>query len=320
MSARIKAVKVLSIGARTAYPIVSAFEYATLKDDEVVREFTQHATIYFILQRPLMLFDNLDFEDGILTFDVIDGTNPPLHGSLDPAIYGIGDDDVFRLESYWYRGSGQTSMPFREVAAFRIHRPDGSLASWLTPQKLLFDVLAGKLSIKIEGDVKPFLQYRVHYIGKAIEMRMWERLSGHKKFQDALMREKPLSALFSSSNLEISVLMLSIARVSDHNLIGYADGMLPPGITPIITELDADPYAVQQYSLPPLVPGDAAVTNEVEAMLVSAFRPAYNDKKFANYPRIANGARAAGYSYTDLEITRLPAELFTEHHRLTPHF
>ena len=48
----IKAVKTLSIGATTAYPIVSAFEYTKLAHDEIIRNLTKNATI-----GPVVRFD-----------------------------------------------------------------------------------------------------------------------------------------------------------------------------------------------------------------------------------------------------------------------
>jgi hypothetical protein len=318
----INAIKTLTIGATTAYPIVSAYEYATLKDDEIVQSLTQDATIYFILQRPLMYFDNLNIVDGSLTFDIVDGVNAPLHGTLDPWIYaGVGADDEVAVEVGWYRGDHQTEMPFKEVAAFHIRKADGTHVAWETPQKLLYEVLVNKLDVKIKGDVAPYLQYRVHYIGKAIKMEMWERLMGHQKFQETLMREMPLSKLFSTSQLEISILMLSIDGFSDHTMTAPFEALLPAGVKPIVAEFGSgDEDAFVKYNEPLLTRDAPALTTEVEAMLIHEFRPGYNDTMFDNYPEIANGTRAAGYTHADLFIARLPAELLTDHYRLQPRF
>jgi hypothetical protein len=53
----------------------------------------------------------------------------------------------------------------------------------------------------------------------------------------------------------------------------------------------------------------------VEAMLVSTFKPAYNDVLFENYPNISKGVRSAGYTAASLVIEKLPVVLATEYHR-----
>lgn len=89
MTEKEQGIKLLEIIATTAYPIVSAYEYEFLKQEEVVRESMDGATVYFILQRPLTFFDNLMPGEGELTFDIWDGANPPLKCHVDIAAFDV---------------------------------------------------------------------------------------------------------------------------------------------------------------------------------------------------------------------------------------
>lgn len=317
MTEKTKGIKLLDIFVGTTYPIVSAYEYEFLKEEIVVQERMKPATIYFILQRPLIFFDNLVPGDGTLAFDIVDGINAPLHCEVELSKLGVPAGAVCGLDVLWYRDPERREPPFKEVAGFRLIEEDGSFIVWETPQKLLYEILANGLTAQLEGDIAPYLTYHVHYIGQAFSQKIWNRLTGHEKLQSILTLEEPLSALTTRPALEISILMLSLTGISDNPLFPYSDLFKPENGKPILYEFDFDDDddSFERFYNPQLKPGAAELTNEVEAMLISLFKPEYNKKLFRNYPFFKNGARSAGYSDCHLVIERLPAILSTKHHR-----
>jgi hypothetical protein len=62
-------IKNIQIVATTQYPIVSAYEYEFLKGEEELRARMSGCSIYFILQRPLMYFNDVIMRDGRIYLD-----------------------------------------------------------------------------------------------------------------------------------------------------------------------------------------------------------------------------------------------------------
>ncbi|MHA6687722.1 hypothetical protein [Mesorhizobium sp. A556] len=322
MNEKEQGIKLLEIIATTAYPIVSAYEYEFLKQEEIVRERMKAATVYFILQRPLTFFDNLAPGDGELTFDIWDGVNPPLKCQVDLSAYDVEPGTEVSLEVQYFREPASKIAPYREVAAFRLRKLDDTLIVWETPQKLLYEVLANGLKVSIEGDIAPYLKFHVHYIGQAFAQKVWDRLTGHEKMQKILTLEAPLSSLTTRPPFEISILMLSVVGMNDASACFNWEAVLPKDAKPILHEFDFedDNNSFEKYQAPLLALGAPELTNEVEALLINLFKPEYNEKLFKNYPNIKNGTRSAGYTHTELIIERLPAVLSTKQHTETSIF
>jgi hypothetical protein len=322
MVEKVQGVKSVEIMATTSYSIVSAFEYEFLKQESVVQERLKDSTIYFILQRPLMFFDNLVPGDGELTFDIVDGVNPPLQCKLDTTNVGVPPGEDTELVLQYYRDNAVNQSPYREVAGFKLMTSQGDFIVWETPQKLLFEALANGLSLEINGDIAPYLKYHVHYIGQAFSQAVWKRLTGHEKVQKILTIEEPLSALTTRPALEVSILMLSIIGFDEAIMLPYYEGLLPDGVQPIVHYFDFgdDNESFERFYLPFVGLGAKELTNEAEALLINLFSPKYNDNKFKNYPNLKKGARSVGYSNAILTINRLPAHLVTDNHSQAPIF
>jgi hypothetical protein len=91
------------------------------------------------------------------------------------------------------------------------------------------------------------------------------------------------------------------------------DFAVPKGVTPIAHELDTE-KDFEKFFQPSLQARSPELTSEVEAMLISTFRPAYNDVLFENYPNISKGTRSAGYTHASLLVQKLPVVLKTKYH------
>jgi len=60
----VQGVKGANIQVTTTYPMVSAWEFEFLKEEEVIRQRLDECSIYLLVQRPLTYFDNVEFRDG----------------------------------------------------------------------------------------------------------------------------------------------------------------------------------------------------------------------------------------------------------------
>jgi hypothetical protein len=305
-------IKNIVIHATTRYPVVSAYEYEFLKVEKEIQDRMDGCTIYFIMQRPLIWFnDTRTVEDG-LTFEITDGRQKPLLCHLSFFENGIlKPGESLLLDYLFYKNVPTTMPPHDDVAGFRLYHEDETFIVWYSPQKLLYDVLVHGFKVTIDGDVSKFLDYTVHYIGKSFSQPVWDRLTGHHKMQRILTMEGAISSNpLARAPFEIALLMLEVEGYDEVVLGGYCDFAVPEGVEPIVHYFDLDNDGGASFFRNPLLkPKAPELTAEIEAMLINRFKPSYNSILYENYPRISNGTRSAGYTHSTLAVGRLPVIL-----------
>jgi len=190
------------------------------------------------------------------------------------------------IDLQYYKKEPDLKPPHNDVAAFKVLKLDGSFVVWETPQKLLYEAIANGLPVKFDGNINDYLEYNVHYIGKAFSQKVWDRLTGHHKLQKILTLENPIATAHARAPFEITLLMLDIIGFDEGNLMPVYDFAVPKGVTPIVHKLDtAEDF--EKFYQPALQARSPELTSEVEAMLVNMFKPAYNEVLFENYPNIS---------------------------------
>ncbi len=314
-----KGVKSIQIHAKTTYPIVSAYEFEFLKSEEEVKSLLKPCTIYFIIQRPLIYFNNFESNNGIITFDLVDDTaSEPLTCEFIPSDNGFcaGSEELL-VNVMFYKKDADLTEPFNDVAAFKLLTLKEVFLGWFSPQKFIYEFLSGNIKAEVKGNISDYINYRVHYIGKAFSQDIWKRLTGHHKMQKILTLEDELNTSSLKAPFEIALLMLDVDGFDEANIYPYQDFGLSDECDPILHEvsLDDDNDSFERFFMPKLEPNSPELTSEVEAMLINKFKPdKYNDILFENYPNIEKGTRSAGYSESTLVIEKMPAILKTDSH------
>lgn len=310
-------IKTIQISAVTRYPVVSAYEFDFLKDEPDVQDFLKPCTLYLILQRPLLTINSLALsESRILTFEISDGSsNAPLLFELDPVKNGLGTKkEGVHMDVQLHKVPSGTSVS--DVAGIKFLDDDGTFIAWMSPQKFIHHYLNGSLEADVTGDPSLYIDYRVHYIGKAFSMDVWERLNPHHKLQSVLIREGSQGANpVTRPSFEISLLMLNINGFTEGNFMFSYDFILGPEDKPIPHPLVSE-EDFKKFNTPRLGLNSSELTTEAEAILVRQFKPAYNETLFKNYPDLEKGTRSAGYTKANLVISNSPVILYTDHYRL----
>ncbi|MDB5582317.1 MAG: hypothetical protein JWR80_7493 [Bradyrhizobium sp.] len=316
---KIQGIKNIKILATTRYPIVSAYEFETLKEEAVIRKRMNDCTIYMVLQRPLTYFTDLTLDDGGIRFSIADDRQPPLPCYLPFLANKIAaPNTISDVHLLFLKSVRDEEPPFNDVGGFKVYREDGEFVVWYSAQKFLYEVVAGSLKAEIEGDPYVFLDFTVHYIGRAFDQKVWKRLTGHGKFQKVLTVEGQLSMKPEIRPAwEISLAMLSIEGFDEYNAMLGWELLVPDGMTPILHDLDTE-EDFARFLTPSLASGAPELTNEIEAMLIAIFRPAYNGTRYKNYPEISNGTRSKGYTASELVVDKFPLILRTEHGEIRP--
>ncbi|MCJ7484339.1 MAG: hypothetical protein MUO31_15425 [Thermodesulfovibrionales bacterium] len=291
-----------------------------MKSEEVVKVLINPCTIYFIIQRPLLYFKKLVVKEGAIFFEIIDETgNCPLCCRFAPFENGFcKQDEKLYVEVWFYKKNPDINQPFNDVAAFKLLNKDKEFLYWFSPQKFIYEYLARNIKLDMVGNVKDYVNYKVHYIGKSFPRNVWERLTGHEKMQNILTIEEALNTQALKAPFEIALLMLEIPGFSEKKIFPFQGVGISEGIEPIVYkfsfEEDDDRFDSFYSSSTEL--NAPELTNEIEALLVNTFRPKYNTILFKNYPKIKNGTRALGYTESTLVIDLMPAILSTENHTL----
>lgn len=320
----IKGAKNCKIFASTVYPIVSAYEFEFLKEEDVFLERLEKSSIYLMVQRPLTYFDQVTLSefDNCIKFQISDGNSKPLNCSISLVENGIClEGETVEIEIGFHGANASKTQPLRDVMGFRIRKLNGEFILWWSPYKFLYEVLVNGLKAEIEGDPFKFLDFKVLYIGQAFAQKIWKRLTGHEKMQKILTVENPIGASpFSRAPFEVSLILLDMVGFDELVEVPYSGLFSAEEDEPILHEIDLnDEDALGNFGYKTFVPlRDEAFTREVEALLIKNFRPEYNVKMFDNYPKIAGGMRSKGYTKTDLVIERIPARLETEFFSIKP--
>jgi hypothetical protein len=316
MECAMNGIKLIQIMARAIYPVVTAYEFEYLKTEKSVREWLRPCTIYFIVQRPLTYVTNVVDRDGILYFEIADDSaTSTLKVALDPTASGYAEaEEELLIEYQFYRKTPDKAYPLRDVAAIKLLRKSGEFIVWLTAQKIIYQYLNGWPAAEIDGNIAEFIDYKVHYIGQAFSQDVWDRLTGHEKMQSILTLEDSFGEKYKKNSYEISLIMLSIMGYDEANVFPVQKNQSWLGAKPLLHKVRTK-EEFERFNMPALAVDALELTNEIEAMLVSLFRPTYNTIKFEKYPYIKSGTRSAGYTEALLKVETLPAILYTDSHR-----
>ena len=132
MTTQAQGIKTIQIHATTRYPIVSAFEFEFLKSESEIQALLKPCTIYFILQRPLLYFDNLRVADGSITFSISDdSSSEPLECTFVPSENGFcGSDEELLIDVQFFKKIPNPAAPYNDVAAIKLLTLNQNFLGW----------------------------------------------------------------------------------------------------------------------------------------------------------------------------------------------
>lgn len=301
-----------------SYPAISVYEFDFIKEEQAVIDYLRASSIYMICQRPVLYFDDMCLDHGELQ------TKIKQRGRSDELkVLLMFDEDNFSITNgagYWvdiqsYEKKKPTQQPFRNVAGIKLLDSKKNFLMWLSPERLLFEWLHGRLTAQIDGDFHEFIKYSVHYIGQAQNQNIVERLTGHDNLQKVLTREHPfIQEEFSP--FELSLIFLKLETCSQTTML------LPAEEVKRLNGKVLSDYEIGCAFMPVSLDDirESAV-NDFEAFLINFFLPKYNRIKYKSYPRIKNGLKAAGYDdirHEFMLFAKLITDEATYHIKVSP--
>lgn len=303
------AVKALRIVAKPAYTPMSAWEFEFLKTEGVVQDRLRNASIYIVAQRPLLWFDNVSVTDNQVSFEITDGSSKRMFCRPDlGAILGLEDGEVVDVQCDFQWDARQSVQPHQHVAGIRIYKNE-ELLVWWSPLKLMFEAARG-MPMPSKGDVDAFWDFDVHYIGRAFDQPIWDRLTGHTKLQSVVTRERPRGSGYTLPAYEVCLIALQIVGFDEFmGVLDWPSELVSPKAKHYPFSTDGPDPDLRELEKAWLTLEGAALTTELEAMLIHMFKPAYNKITYKEYPDVAGGALAAGYYDADVLLQDFPFRL-----------
>jgi hypothetical protein len=276
--------KIMINSLELAFCPVSNNDFAFIKDDEGFQNHAHQSTVYMIAQRKELTIENLDLYfiapyQTILRFEVRQKGNPSVLKCQMP-IYqeNIASDPEkeikFRFEyAYPKPDPMPQGFPQGNIRNLLLFYQDEAFICWISAENFIQNYLNGAIEAVIEGPVDDFLNYKVHYVGKATEQEVWRRLTGHSTLQDILSIEYPLH-YGSLPTHEIALLFFKVKDGIGLHSISTHDEITQDVINSVLGNNQ---------------PSQRTISVDAEKALINAMQPKYNKTFYKNYPRSTDG-------------------------------
>lgn len=270
-----------------AYAPLSAYEFAIVKDDRLIDKALEKASLYLIGQRPVITFENVVPDTSVyqLNFEIHQKDNQNIlkcHLPFEQEAFGLIEDNVVDVGfNFLDKSIKQNKPPFQNIHGFslRRHKPEGKeFIIWFSPEKLLQNWWKGLINCEIEGDWKSFINYKVHYVGKATKQGILQRLTGHSTFQNILSLETSETEKQLPAN---EIVILPFEFQDNLQIQSFGEGT---ETSEIFASLLGENYPEQEK-----------VFLDAEKALIKAMQPSYNKELFNNYPVSKDGLYKDNY-------------------------
>lgn len=272
-----------------AYAPLSSFEFAHVKEDLMIEQALEESSLYVIAQRPILTFEYVipHYSDSALTFEIHQKGNknilicklPFFQKSLETT----SKDTIALAVNSLDKDNFKAKLPFENLYGFSFVKQNGGknkFLIWFSPEKLLQNWWKGYIDCDIKGDYKSFLNYNVHYVGKATKQGILKRLTGHSRFQDILSLEAPITYKDLPAH-EIAILCF---KFNDNQHVQVF------GKNASVKEMSASLMGEK-------FPSQEKIFLDAEKALIKAMEPKYNRELFKGYPKSKDGLYNDKYDY-----------------------
>ena len=279
-----------------AYCPMSNYTFSVLKNDIAIQRALEESHLYIIAQQPVLSFENIvpDKNEKLIRFEIhkkdsysvlkcelpFFQENLATNSEYEVILY-VGSNDPNYVKS---------NPPLNNIHGIKFYEMNLSNENflvWFSPEKFIHNWLKGYFIAKVDGNYQDFLDYKVHYVGKATEQDIWKRLTGHSTLQDILSVEYP----FTYGELPTHEITLLLFRFYDNLEIKTygTDSSIDDMVNSLLGKNRPD---------------KKEIFLDAEKALVNAMQPKYNKIKFKNYPNYKKGLNELNYdtySYTFMD-------------------
>ncbi len=202
-------------------------DFSYLYDDVELKRIAENASLYFILQRPCLIFRNLNYNSKLIKGEIVQ----PYTGNyieFELPLYQkdvIEFDEIMNIELHLcYNKSlkdDNNLNNFIDVIIIKIPE-EKKFTKLLTPDTILQQYSNNNWQLNLNGEINKFLEFDIKYIGHSVKQFIGKRIKNHSNIQRNLTTTLPFQKGMQISK-EICILLLEITNISGLNYISPND-------------------------------------------------------------------------------------------------
>jgi hypothetical protein len=280
-----------------AYSPVCNYDFALIKQDEYFQSLTSNSTLYIIAQRKELTIESLypkfiEPNQILLFFEIKQkGNSSNLKCEL-PIYQPNLASDINREVRFHFEYALPKPNPMpKKFPQFNIRNlvfsyHDGTFIGWISPENFIQNYINNTIEANITGPINEFIKYKVHYVGKATEQKIWKRLTGHSTLQDILSLEYPLH-FGTLPTHEIAILFFKFKESIGFHQIGPNDKITTDVIDTLLGNNQPSPKVISL---------------DAEKAFINAMQPKYNKEFYKSYPVSKDGLHKYNYDSYSFKI------------------
>jgi hypothetical protein len=198
-------------------------DFSYLYDDVELKRIAENASLYFILQRPCLIFRNIECDLEIIKGEIVQ----PYTGhyiEFELPLYQkdvIEFDDIMDIKlALAYNKTlkeDHNLNNFIDVIIIKIPK-EKNYTKLLTPDTILQQYSNEAWKVIIYGEINKFLEFDIKYIGHSVKQFIGNRIKFHNNIQSILTRTLPFQKGMQISK-EICICLLEISNITGLNVI-----------------------------------------------------------------------------------------------------
>ena len=290
--------KILINQLELAYCPLCNYDFTLLKTDPIVQNIIERSSLYVIVQRPQIRFDNITYnaEEKAIEFEIRQYDNNDVLKCKVPLFQeNIATDSSNEVLGHFGSNDKKNTLvalPLNNIHGMKFYEKNAATERfliWISPEKFLHNYWEGLIKAEVEGNIRSFTKYKVHYVGQATKQDIWERLTGHNKLQDILSLEYPLTYGTLPTH-EIAILLFNFK--DNMRIDTFGDNSNIDEMADSLTSTN-------------IIPEQRTIFLDAEKALIKAMQPKYNDKlfRFKNYPKSSDGLYKHNYNLISYTFT-----------------
>lgn len=198
-------------------------DFSYLYDDVELKRIAENASLYFILQRPCLIFRNIKCDLEIIKGEIVQ----PFTGhyiEFELPLYQkdvIEFDDIMDIKlALAYNKTlkeDHNLNNFIDIIIIKIPK-EKNYTKLLTPDTILQQYSNEAWKVIINGEINKFLEFDIKYIGHSVKQFIGNRIKIHNNIQKILTRTLPIQKGMQISK-EICICLLEIRNITGFNVI-----------------------------------------------------------------------------------------------------
>lgn len=194
------------------FPIITIHDFEMIHEQGSISDYTSDCTIYAITQRSAIYFDEINVtklqNEQVLYANITDGINSPIACKFRIPDHWKVDQVEFKFYNKKDRSNANGSILYK-VEAIQL-RINGNKLEWICPTDFIARHYQNPNSYIVSGDISPYMNYKLLYIGKATKQSLTKRLSNHRKLTRIISLEEPINTQYISLPHELTIICFNL--------------------------------------------------------------------------------------------------------------